>query len=330
MQFSIIIPVFNRPEELDELLESLVNVSGFESTEVIIVEDGSTRTSREVVKKYEEKIDIKYCFKSNSGPGDSRNYGMQRASGNYFIILDSDCLLPSGYLDIIKSELKEAFVDAYGGPDAAHESFSRWQKAINYSMTSFLTTGGLRNRETSKRKFQLRSFNMGLSKRAFHSTGGFSKQRIGEDIDLNFKLIEKGFSLKLIPEAFVYHKRRTSWLAFFRQTRSFGRARPILNKIHVGTAKLTYWFPTFFVVGLVVSLLLYFAGLYPFLLIYLLYTIAVFTDAMMKSKNVLVSILSVLAVYTQFFGYGLGFAKSMFRLNVRRMDPREAFPAMFS
>ncbi|MCA0932161.1 glycosyltransferase [Lutimonas saemankumensis] len=330
MQFSIIIPVFNRPEELDELLDSLLNLLEFESTEVVIVEDGSTRTSREVVKKYEEKLNIKYCFKNNSGPGDSRNYGMERASGDYFIILDSDCLLPRDYLHIIRNSLEKSFVDAYGGPDCAHKSFSSWQKAINYSMTSFLTTGGLRNRETTKRKFQLRSFNMGLSKKAFQTTGGFSKQRIGEDIDLNFKLIDKGFSLRLITEAFVYHKRRSSWLSFFRQTISFGRARPILNKLHPGTAKLTYWFPTVFVSGFVVAVLFFMLGFYSFLLIYLLYSIVIFIDAIVKSKNILVSFLSVAAVYTQFFGYGSGFAKSMFRLHVRRMSLREAYPAMFS
>ncbi|UCE94353.1 MAG: glycosyltransferase [Flavobacteriaceae bacterium] len=330
MQFSIIIPVYNRPEELDELLGSMLNLKDFDSTEVIIVEDGSTRTSREIVKKYEKQLPITYCFKKNSGPGDSRNYGMKRASGDYFVILDSDCLLPPNYLRIVRNQLKESFVDAYGGPDAAHESFSSWQKAINYSMTSFLTTGGLRNKETNKRKFQLRSFNMGLSKKAFQLTGGFSKQRIGEDIDLNFKLIEKGLSIRLIPEAFVYHKRRTSWLSFFRQTRSFGRARPILNKLHPGTAKLTYWFPTFFVLGLVAALVLYFLGIYHFLLIYLGYTLVIFIDSMMKSKNVLVSFLSLFAVYVQFSGYGLGFLKSIHRLYLRRMEVKEAFPAMFS
>lgn len=330
MQFSIIIPVYNRPEELDELLGSMLNLKDFDSTEVIIVEDGSTRTSREIVKKYEKQLPITYCFKKNSGPGDSRNYGMKRASGDYFVILDSDCLLPPNYLRIVRNQLKESFVDAYGGPDAAHESFSSWQKAINYSMTSFLTTGGLRNKETNKRKFQLRSFNMGLSKKAFEVTGGFSKQRIGEDIDLNFKLIEKGFAIRLLPEAFIYHKRRTSLLTFFKQTRSFGRARPILNKLHPGTAKLTYWFPTFFVFGFVMALLLYILGFYPFLLIYLIYTLVIFIDAMTKSNHILVSFLSILAVYTQFLGYGLGYAKSIFRLFVRRMDVREAFPAMFS
>lgn len=312
------------------MLDSILKLSDSNSTEIVIVEDGSTRSSREVVKKYEAHLNIKYCFKNNSGPGDSRNYGMQRASGDYFIILDSDCLLPPNYLRILRTQLKESFVDAFGGPDAAHDSFSNWQKAINYSMTSFLTTGGLRNKETTKRKFQLRSFNMGLSKKAFQITGGFSKQRIGEDIDLNFKLIEKGFSSRLIPEAFVYHKRRTSWLAFFKQTRSFGRARPLLNKLHPGTAKLTYWFPTFFVFGFMIALLLSTFGFYPFLLIYLMYTIVIFTDSMTKSKNLGVSFLSILAVVTQFFGYGLGFAKSMFRLYILRMDLREAFPAMFS
>jgi len=330
LRFSIIIPVYNRPEELEELLQSVVLQKPFKNPEVIVVEDGSSKTSNSVVKKFENNLNIKYCFKKNSGPGDSRNYGMERASGDYFILLDSDCILPTDYLSIVASELEKNFTDAYGGPDAAHESFSNWQKGINYSMTSFLTTGGLRNKETPSEKFQLRSFNMGLSKKAFALTGGFSKQRIGEDIDLNFKLLNKECTTRLIPEAFVFHKRRTSWLSFFKQTNNFGAARPILNKMHPGSFKLTYWFPSIFLIGFVASFLLLYFEIIIGALVFLLYTLAVLLDAFIKTKSMAVAFNSILAVYIQFFGYGSGYLRSVFRLYIRRLDIRSAFPGMFA
>ena len=330
MRFSIIIPVYNRPEELEELLESVMLQEPFTNPEIVVVEDGSDKTGSSVVQKYEQTLRIKYCFKKNSGPGDSRNYGMDRASGDYLILLDSDCILPTDYLSNIESALEEDYVDAFGGPDRAHESFTSWQKAINYSMTSFLTTGGLRNKETPSKKFQLRSFNMGLSKKAFNLTGGFSKQRIGEDIDLNFKLIQKGCTTRLIPEAYVFHKRRTSWLSFFKQTNNFGAARPILNKNHKGSFKISYWFPTLFVIGFIISCILLYFQLIIGAMCYLVYTLLVLIDAFAKTKSLVVAFKSVLAVYVQFFGYGLGYLRTLYRLYIRGMDNRSAFPGMFA
>ena len=330
MRFSIIIPVYNRPEELEELLQSVVLQKPFKNPEIIVVEDGSVKTSNSIVKKFQDNLNIKYCFKKNSGPGDSRNYGMERASGDYFILLDSDCILPADYLSIVASSLENNFTDAFGGPDEAHESFSSWQKAINYSMTSFLTTGGLRNKETPSKKFQLRSFNMGLSKKAFALTGGFSKQRIGEDIDLNFKLLKKECTTRLIPEAFVFHKRRTSWLSFFKQTNNFGAARPILNRMHPGSFKLSYWLPTLFLIGFIASFLLLYFEIIIGALVFLLYTLAILLDAFLKTKSTTVAFNSILAVYVQFFGYGSGYLRSFFRLYIRRMDVRTAFPGMFA
>ena len=329
MRFSIIIPVYNRPEELGELLQSIYVQDKQRKTEIIVVEDGSEKRSSSVVAKFDDILNIKYCFKKNSGPGDSRNYGMQRASGDYFILLDSDCILPENYLSTVNSALEKEYVDAYGGPDAAHSSFTNWQKAINYSMTSFLTTGGLRSEESSTKKFQLRSFNMGVSKKAFVLTGGFSKQRIGEDIDLNFKLLEKGCKTRLIKEAFVYHKRRTSMQDFFKQTKNFGAARPILNKMHPGSAKLSYWLPSFFVLGLLSSLIIwYFVSPLGFL-IYGLYFLAVSIDSFVKNKNIAIALSSVLAALIQFLGYGSGFLRSVYRLYFQRKGIREAFPGMF-
>lgn len=302
----------------------------FKNPEIIVVEDGSSKTSSSVVKKFEDNLHIKYCFKKNSGPGDSRNYGMERASGDYFILLDSDCILPADYLSNVASSLEKNFTDAFGGPDTAHESFSSWQKAINYSMTSFLTTGGLRNKETPSKKFQLRSFNMGMSKRAFKLTGGFSKQRIGEDIDLNFKLLKKGCTTCLIPEAFVFHKRRTSWLSFFKQTNNFGAARPILNKMHPGSFKLSYWFPSLFLIGFIASCILLYFKIIIAILVFILYSLAILLDAFSKTKSAAVAFNSILAVYIQFFGYGSGYLRSFTRLYIRRMDIKAAFPGMFA
>jgi len=244
-------------------------------------------------------------------------------------LLDSDCILPDNYLSTVNSALEKEYVDAYGGPDAAHSSFTNWQKAINYSMTSFLTTGGLRSEESSTKKFQLRSFNMGFSKKAFVLTGGFSKQRIGEDIDLNFKLLEKGCKTRLIKEAFVYHKRRTSMQDFFKQTKNFGAARPILNKMHPGSAKLSYWLPSFFVLGLLSSLIIWYFGSPLGFLIFGLYFLAVSIDSFVKNKNIAIALSSVLAALIQFLGYGSGFLRSVYRLYFQRKGIREAFPGMF-
>ena len=330
MRFSIIIPVYNRPEELDELLQSIHVQDKKRKTEIIVVEDGSEKSSSSIVAKYDDLLNIKYCFKKKSGPGDSRNYGMQRASGDYFILLDSDCILPDNYLSIVNSALEENYVDAYGGPDTAHASFTNWQKAINYSMTSFLTTGGLRSEESSGKKFQLRSFNMGVSKKAFLVTGGFAKQRIGEDIDLNFKLIEKGCTTRLIREAFVFHKRRTSPRDFFKQTRNFGAARPILNKMHPGSAKLSYWLPSFFVLGMLSSFVIWYFGSLLGILVYALYFLAVAIDSYIKNQKLGIALSSILATFIQFLGYGTGYLRSVYRLYFQRKGTKEAFPGMFA
>ncbi len=330
MRFSIIIPVYNRPEELDELLQSIYVQDKEGRTEIIVVEDGSDRRSNTIVSKYDSLLNIKYCFKKNSGPGDSRNYGMHRATGSYFIILDSDCILPENYLSIVNDALEKDYVDAYGGRDTAHESFSNWQKSINFSMTSFLTTGGLRSQESSSKKFQLRSFNMGISKNAFAITGGFSKQRIGEDIDLNFKLVKTGCTTRLIDEAFVYHKRRTSVIGFFKQTKNFGSARPILSKMHSGSSKISYWLPTIFDLGLLISVVLAYLGSLMGLMVYALYFIAIVIDSYLKNKNIVVALLSIVSTFIQFLGYGIGFLKSIFRLYIQGKSIKEAFPAMFA
>ncbi len=328
LYFSIIIPVYNRPNEIDELLESLVQQDYKPDFEVVIVEDGSTLKVDTVVKEYQDKLNIKYFFKENSGPGLSRNFGMQKARGNYFIILDSDVILPKPYLSAIKEALKSNFTDAFGGADAAHSSFSTTQKAINYSMTSVLTTGGLRG-HINNVKFQPRSFNMGLSQKTFEITGGFGKQRIGEDIDLCFRLWQNGFETQFIEDAFVYHKRRTNFEQFFNQTYSFGTARPILNTQHKNTAKLTYWFPSIFLIGFVLSIIIF--PFYKYLtLVYAFYLLVICMHSSVKNKNVLVGLLSIYSTLTQMFGYGFGFLQSQIKLHILGDTPEQTFPKMFS
>lgn len=312
LNFSIIIPVYNRPQEIDELLESLTKQDLFDDFEVIVIEDGSEDSSEKIVESYKNKLDLKYFFKTNSGAGASRNFGMQRASGNYFIILDSDVIVPPQYLYEVKKGLESKFTDAFGGPDAAHKNFTPLQKAINYSMTSVLTTGGIRGNKKGVGKFQPRSFNLGLSQKAFGETDGFSKMKIGEDIDLTFRLWETDLETQLIEKAFVYHKRRSTIKQFFKQTYSFGTARPILNKKYPETAKITYWFPSLFIIGFDVSILFTIFGYWQFIIFYGFYFTLLFIDSLIQNKNIKVAVLSIITSFTQFIGYGLGFLEAKF------------------
>lgn len=315
LTYSIIIPVYNRPQEIDELLESLTKQTYPKDFEILIIEDGSTLKSDEIVLKYADRLNIKYHFKENSGAGASRNFGMELATGKYFIIFDSDCIIPPHYLEAVDFALDENYTDSFGGADAAHDSFTNLQKAINYSMTSFLTTGGIRGSKKSVDKFQPRSFNFGLSKNAFRVTNGFSTMKIGEDIDLTFRLWENNFHTQFIEKAFVYHKRRTSLKQFFRQTFQFGNARPFLNRKYPDTAKITYWFPTLFMVFLLASLVFLLVGFKLPAAYFAIYFAALFLDSFIKNKKISVAALSIVTTLIQFTGYGLGFLRGLFGIN---------------
>ena len=296
---------------MDELLESLAMQNFVDQFEILVIEDGSTEKSDLIVKKYQQQLDVNYFFKEKSGAGASRNFGMKNASGNYFIILDSDVIVPSQYLTEVKKALENNFTDAFGGPDAAHHSFTKLQKAINYSMTSFLTTGGVRGKKQALVEFQPRSFNFGLSKKAFENTQGFSKMKNGEDIDLTFRLWENSFRTQFIEKAYVYHKRRATISQFFKQTFGFGTARPLLNKKYPESARFTYWFPSMFIIGIDLSILFLFFGYHQFFYFYGLYVLLLFLDSLFKNKNLMVAFLSVITSFTQFLGYGLGFLESI-------------------
>lgn len=328
MNFSFIIPVYNRPEETKELLDSLAIQSDLDF-EVVIIEDGSKETSEEVVKLFSSKLNILYLFKENTGPGDSRNYGMKRASGDYFIILDSDCILPIQYFENAKKALNENFVDCFGGSDNALSSFSDIQKAINYAMTSFFTTGGIRGGSEKLEKFQPRSFNMGISKKAFEESNGFGNIHPGEDPDLTIRLWKKGFKTRLISSAFVYHKRRIDWSKFYTQVNKFGKARPILDSWHPEYTKLTFWFPTVFLMGTLVALILILFKIYLPVFALLAYFLTFFIDSTIKNKSIKVGMLSVVATLIQFYGYGRGFLLSFIKVKLMKQKPQIAFPELF-
>jgi glycosyltransferase involved in cell wall biosynthesis len=329
LSFSFIIPVYNRPEEIEELLHSFEEQTYKKPFEIVIVEDGSTRPSEEIIYAFNDALSISYFKKANSGPGASRNYGMQRATGNYFIVLDSDCLLPPQYLATVAKSLQENFVHCYGGPDGAHSSFSLVQKAINYGMTSVLTTGGIRGGKKAVGKFQPRSFNMGISKTAFEDVGGYGSIHPGEDPDLTFRLWQKGYETKLISDAFVYHKRRIDWAKFYKQVKNFGMVRPILNQWYPKTSKPTYWFPTLFCLGLVTAIILFVIGINLPLWLFGCYFVLIFCDSLLKNRSLAVALLSLVSVCIQFFGYGYGFLISTIKLALSRKEPQDIFPNLF-
>lgn len=325
--FSLIIPVFNRPDEVNELLESLTK-QRCKDFEVIIVEDGSQVPCDAVVKNYSDLLDIHYYNKPNSGPGQSRNYGAERASGEYLIVLDSDCIIPEGYLDAVKAELNAAPADAFGGPDRAHESFTDIQKAINYAMTSFFTTGGIRGGKKKLDKFYPRSFNMGIKADVYKALGGFSKMRFGEDIDFSIRIFKGGYKCRLFPEAWVWHKRRTDLRKFFKQVHNSGIARINLYKKYPESLKLVHMLPAVFTVGVV--LLLLGTPFIPLLstLIWL-FMLIVFVDSSVQNKSIKIGALSVVASFVQLIGYGTGFLRAWWQRCVLQKDEFEAFKNSF-
>ncbi|GAB4055459.1 glycosyltransferase family 2 protein [Spirosoma litoris] len=310
MFFSIIIPVFNRPDELRELLSSLTKQT-YTNFEVIIVEDGSTLKADGVVAEFAASLAIRYFFKENSGQGFTRNYGFEQAKGDYFVIFDSDALIPAHYFSAVNNQLSQAWLDAYGGPDAAHPDFTPIQKAISYSMTSVFTTGGIRgSKKNLGGTYHPRSFNMGLSRKVWETIGGYKLSRMGEDIEFAIRIIENGFKTGLIPDAFIYHKRRTNFSQFYRQLRFFGRARINISRYYPSELKLVHTFPAVFTLFLV-SIPVW-ALISPVLFglaigFVLLLAILILIDATQKEKSIKVGLLSVEAAFVQLTGYGVGF-----------------------
>ncbi len=357
MNYSIIVPVYNRPDEVDELLESLCSQT-YKDFEVVIVEDGSQKPCKDVCDKYADILDLHYYLKENSGPGQSRNYGVERAHGEYVIILDSDVVLPTNYLTAVNSSLftlhSSLNIVAWGGPDAAHPSFTPVQKAISYSMTSFFTTGGIRGGKAKLDKFYPRSFNMGIRRDIYLQLGGFSKMRFGEDIDFSYRIVEAGYMPRLFPDAWVWHKRRTDFRKFFRQVYNSGIARINLEKRHPGTMKLVHLLPMVFTLGVIGCLLCWLVGESLFcyglaqastttntlmrtglwmsvlgLLPLLFYSTVILVDSTIKNKSLKVGLLSIPAAFTQLMGYGFGFIESWWKRCVLKQDEFTAFEKNF-
>ncbi len=347
MRFSLIVPVFNRPDEVDELLQSCQQQT-FRDFEVIIVEDGSVQKCDHICEKYvvgsENGIQIHYYYKDNSGPGQSRNYGAEKAKGEFLIVLDSDVVLPKTYLEEVNSEIEREDTDAFGGPDKAHASFTNMQKAINYSMTSFFTTGGIRGGKKKLDKFYPRSFNMGIRRNAYHKLGGFAKMRFGEDIDFSIRIFKAGYRCRLFPMAWVWHKRRTDMKKFFRQVYNSGIARINLYKKYPESLKLVHILPMVFTIGVLLLVLTsavgrvlmhYDGGMvwYPLAALpwtpMLSYAFIIFFDSSIRNRSIKIGFLSIGTAFVQLMGYGFGFIVAWWRRCVCREDEFCAFQNTF-
>lgn len=320
MFFSIIIPLYNRPQEIDELLHTLTKQS-YLQFEVLIIEDGSKIDAKSIVDSYSDRLDISYYYKENAGQGFARNYGFERAKGDYFIVFDSDCLIPSNYLETVKNYLLEHQLDAYGGPDGAHPSFTPVQKAISYSMTSPFTTGGIRGNKKHIGTFHPRSFNMGISREVWEKTGGFILTRLGEDIEFSIRIHSLGFKIGLIPDAVVYHKRRTDLFQFYKQLHFFGRARINIYKHFPSELKLVHFFPALFTIFLLLSLIFNLFGsslaeLCNTLLA--VYILLIFFHSWKVNKSSKVAFLSIAAAFVQLTAYGLGFMQDFWKRIILR------------
>ncbi|MGL4411978.1 MAG: glycosyltransferase [Bacteroidales bacterium] len=327
MLFSFIIPVFNRPQEVDELLESLTKLDT-SLFEVIIVEDGSSILCQNVVERYKDSIDIKYYFKKNTGPGDSRNYGANRSTGEYIIVLDSDVVLPEQYLNEVQMEISKGNCEAFGGPDRADDNFSSVQKAINYAMTSFFTTGGIRGGKKKLDRFYPRSYNMGIKRDVWIELGGFSQMRFGEDIDFSLRLFKAGYNIKLFTKAWVFHKRRVDLKKFYRQVYNFGIARIDLEIRHPKSMKLVHTLPALFTLSTIGLLILGF--IYPITWTPLIiFSLIIAIDSSIKNRSLIVGVISIVTSYVQLYGYGLGFLDSFWKRVILKGESFTAFQKTF-
>lgn len=308
MFFSVIIPVYNRPEETDDLLQSLLNQI-FKDFEVVIVDDGSTQTCEHVVRKFSENLSVNYYYQENKGQGFARNLGMEKAIGNYFVFFDSDCVVPANYLNLLYHTLQTRKLDAHGGPDDAGEDFSEWQKAMNFSMTSFWTTGGIRGNVKDPSKYQARGYNMGFSRKVYDQLGGFIHPNMAEDIEMSLRIKKAGFRLELIRDAVVYHRRKNTYNSFIKQAFQFGRNRVFVSNYHPEAVKLVHLLPLFFLLGLIVLLLICWGKPLWALFLgtgYLSWTACVFFSSAWQNKSLFVGLLSILTSIGQLCGYGAG------------------------
>lgn len=318
-KFALISPTFKRPDEVTEFLDSLRKLDYPKDKFEIILGDGTPGDElRPLIYPYQKDLPLKIYYEEFLPVSNARNRAAELSTAQFFIFLDSDCIIPEGYLKAV-----EFFLDAhpqinlFGGPDAASEDFTDLQKAISFSMTSFLTTGGIRGGSSSVTTYHPRGFNMGISAELFNKVGGYDENFVcGEDVELSMRLIKAGAKSAFIEEAHVFHKRRTSIKQFRRQVFRFGAARPLLAKAHPGNLKITHLFPLAFTVYRHVSAILFLLVFYfnlsvlslPFAM-YVLYMVAVFFSAL-KKEGLSVALLAVQTTNTMNAGYGIGFLRN--------------------
>ena len=329
MKYSFIVPVYNRPDEVRELLATFVRQPS-QDYELLLIEDGSTSPCKEIADAYHAQLPtLRYYAKENGGPGQARNYGAERATGEFLVFLDSDVLLPDGYIEALGRAIAQTpTVDAFGAPDRASDSFTPVQKAINYSMTSFFTTGGIRGGNKRMDKFYPRSYNMGVRRTIFVALGGFAAMRFGEDIDLSIRIFAGDHTCLLFPDAWVYHKRRTDFRKFFRQVYNSGIARINLYKKYPASLKPVHLLPAAFTLGIALLLLGAFFTLYSPLLLFL-YVLLLWIDASWQTRDIRIGLISVAAAFVQLTGYGLGFLSAWWKRCVLGQDEFTAFGQTF-
>lgn len=308
--FSLIVPVYNRPDEIDDLLKSLDRQTdrGFE---LVIVEDGSTIPCKEIVSLYSDRFDIQYFTKENEGRSIARNYGLEHARGDYFVFVDSDCILPPEYFATLREKLNSDYADCFGGPDSAHESFTDMQKAINFAMTAFLTTGGIRGGKVQMEKFVPRTFNMGFSRQVWEKVGGF-REMFSEDIDMSTRIRRAGLAPQLFREVMVFHKRRGNLKKFWRQVHIFGMSRITLQLLYPGSMKLVHWLPAVFTIGTFLLILLGIILSPLWLIPFGFYLLALWISAILSTGSFKIGSMAVAASMVQLLGYGTGFIRAYF------------------
>ncbi|MFN5422185.1 MAG: glycosyltransferase [bacterium] len=319
-KYSVVVAVYNRPDEISKLLDSL-NKQLSKDFEVIIVEDGSSIDCKTVITEYSSLLDIHYFFKENSGQGDSRNFGVAQAKGEYIVFFDSDCIIPQGYFLKVEEEMHKRSFDAWGGPDSASDDFNSLQKAISHTMTSYMTTGGIRGAKKQLGSFEPRSFNFGIRKSTFIDLGGFHYTNRGEDIELSHRLKKEGYHSILISEAFVYHKRRTTLSNFFKQVFSFGQTRIFLKQIHPGSLNIIHLLPLFFTLGffsMPIWACINMSICYTIIFLYSFYLLAVGVECVIKTKSLTVTFLAVVATWIQMIAYGTGFIREILKKTPRK------------
>ena len=309
-KYSVIVPVYNRIDEVRDLLESL-SAQTRKDFEVIIVEDGSTEPCESTVRSFADRLNVSYYYKSNEGRSIARNYGIDRSCGDYLIFFDSDCVIPANYFETLDKELTANPLDCFGGPDAAHESFTPTQKAISFAMTAFLTTGGIRGGKVQMEKFVPRSFNMGYSRKVYDSVGGF-REMFSEDIDMSTRIRQAGFSIGLIRRAAVYHKRRIDLRKFWRQVHVFGMSRITLKLLYPDSLKLVHTLPA---LAVIIGVILVGLGIFvsPWWLLPIgVYLVALFISALISTRSIGIALRAVPASIVQISGYGTGFIRAFF------------------